>query len=415
MATLVRINPPDQKNVWLSPDEHPKTIAGATIWLKINHRGQRKSKLVGTDNPTVRAEARKAAAIIAGKLASGDLSPLAPPAPIESGSKTVPLFRMVAAEWLEMYPKSFPRRASTVANYESTINARLTPYFGDRRISAISRQAIQEWVSVTRHKPDPTTGKVLAYSTLTAHVVPVLRKILNFAEERAWIPVNPFKVDDKMFEPSDSDKEAQATADPFTSKEMTLILGAARQIDPALELMLRLWSQCGARSGEVRGLLVSDLTAAGEVRITKSLMPNGKLGPVKNKRGTRVASLLACAVADDQPADRILKDLARHCRTKQPGDFIFTAPRTGGPVSPGSLKPRWKLALDRAGVRFRTPETLRHTHVSTALSRGENPLEVATRCGHSPQIMLGHYTALVPPAESASPRKRDTSRLRRVS
>jgi integrase len=80
-------------------------------------------------------------------------------------------------------------------------------------------------------------------------------------------------------------------------------------------------------------------------------------------------------------------------------------------VSPGSLKPRWKLALDRAGVRFRVPETLRHTPVSTALSVGENPLAVAERAGHSAQIMLTHYARFIP----ASSHKPAASRLRRVS
>jgi len=179
--------------------------------------------------------------------------------------------------------------------------------------------------------------------------------------------------------------------------------------------MLRLWSQCGARSGEIRGLLVSDLDLVkGTVSITKALTPAGKLGPAKNKRGVRTASLLACAVADDQPAEKLLKDLARHCKGKQPGEYVFTSPLTGGPVSPGSLKPRWLRALDLGGVRFRTPETLRHTQVSTSLSRGEKPLAVAKRAGHSPMIMLGHYAAFVP-QEDASARKARTSDLRKVS
>jgi integrase len=410
MATLVRVNPPGQKNTWLDPADHPRTIAGAAVWLKINYNGTRKSIRIGDDSPAIRAEAKKQAAVIAGKLAAKDLSPLDPRPKFEL--KGDPLFRTAATEWLEVYPKSFPRRSSTMKNYQSTIDARLLPAFGDRRVSQISRQAIQDWIATTRSEKDPTTGKILAYSTLVSHVVPTFRMIMAFAEERAWIPVSPFKVGGKLFAPSDADEEAMATADPFSPKEMTLILGAARQIAPDLELLLRLWSQCGARSGEVRGLLVSDLDLkAGEVSITKSLQPNGKLGPVKNRRGKRAASLLACAVATDQPPEKLLKDLVRHCRGKQPTDYVFTSPRTGGPVSPGSLKPRWARALDLAGVTFRTPETLRHTHVSTALSAGEHPLAVAERCGHSPQIMLTHYTKLVP----ASAHKPSASRLRRAS
>ena len=84
------------------------------------------------------------------------------------------------------------------------------------------------------------------------------------------------------------------------------------------------------------------------------------------------------------------------------------APLFGSIASPGhpmqepELRRWWSRALVQAKVRPRTPENLRHTFVSILLSRGAPLLLVAAQAGHTPAVMLAHYSKWLPTA-SATP------------
>jgi integrase len=386
------------------------TVDDGKVWIRINHRSQRKSKLVGPDSKATRLEAEKAAAIIAGKLAADDLTPLAPSAPSE-GPTTSPKLAALASEWLDWHQKHYPRRASTQKNYQAFIDARLLPALGERRVSTVTRAVVQDFIATMR-------ADGVAFTTLRSHYVPVFRKVLDYAVEKGHLSVNPFRSGGRLFEPSDADREAAPRPDPFSPNEMTAILGAAEHIDPEFGLLIRTWSQAGTRSGEVRALMVKDLDLqAGSIRIERTLheQQGGKItvGPPKNLRGKRTASLLY-RVATDREPEALLKALVAHVKGKAADAFVFEKP-TGGPVTNGSLKDRWARALDLAGVRYREPEQLRHTFISTALSRGENALKITKQTGHSLAVLYAFYAEFVPEAADASARKPAASRLRRVS
>ena len=372
-------------------------IRDGSVWIRINHNSQRRSKLVGADTPAIRAEAKKAAAVIAGKLASDDLSPLSPP--VETGPRTSPTVKMLAAEWTAWHQEHFPRRAGTQENYRSFIDSRLIPMIGDRRVNTITRAAVQEFVAALRKDG-------IAYTTLRSQYLPTFRKVLDYAVERGHLTVNPFRAGGPLFEPSDADREAAPRPDPFTPKELDAILRAAvENIEPEFGLMLRTWSETGARSGEIRGLQVQDLDVkAGTLRIERTLLErDGKVitGPPKNLRGRRTVTGLD------------LKYLWLHLKGKAPEAFVFEKP-SGGPVTNGSLKERWTRTLDLAGVRYREPEQMRHTYISTALSRGENALRIAKITGHTVAVLLSSYTEWIPEAD-ATIRTPAASKLRRVS
>ncbi|HZP39253.1 MAG TPA: site-specific integrase [Methylomirabilota bacterium] len=368
------------------------TTDDGKIWLRINHDGQRKSKCLGPVTKPGLIEAEKAAAIIRGKLAADDLSPL-DTRPVV-GPRADPVLKNLASEWVAWHQEHFPRRASTVENYQSFIDARLIPMLGDRRVSSITRATVQEFVSALRKDG-------IAYLTLRSHYLPTFRKILDYAVERGMLTVNPFRAGGPLFEPSDADREAAPRPDPFTPKELEAILRAAEEnIQPEFGLMLRTWAATGARSGEIRGLQVQDLDVkAGTLRIERTLLEqDGKVitGPTKNLRGRRMVTGLD------------LKALASHVKGKAPEAFVFEKP-SGGAVTNGSLKERWTRTLDLAGVRYREPEQMRHTYISTAMSRGENPLRIAKATGHTVKVLLGHYAEWIPEAGDAVERRRKSA------
>jgi integrase len=73
---------------------------------------------------------------------------------------------------------------------------------------------------------------------------------------------------------------------------------------------------------------------------------------------------------------------------------------SGHPMQEPELWRLWSRALTQAKVRPRTPENLRHTFVSILLSRGAPLLLVAAQAGHTPTVMLAHYSKWLPTARA---------------
>ena len=76
------------------------------------------------------------------------------------------------------------------------------------------------------------------------------------------------------------------------------------------------------------------------------------------------------------------------------GSVVFQNPRQQRPyLGDGELRERvWKTILRHAGVRYRSPNQMRHTWASTALQIGENHYYVAAVMGHkNPDFTMQVY------------------------
>jgi integrase len=64
-------------------------------------------------------------------------------------------------------------------------------------------------------------------------------------------------------------------------------------------------------------------------------------------------------------------------------DWIFTN-EDGSPLNYGNFVHRvWDRAMDRSGLRRRTPHDMRHTYATLRLSKGDSLAEVSKEMGHS--------------------------------
>ncbi|HEX9749119.1 MAG TPA: hypothetical protein VGB86_12005, partial [Methylomirabilota bacterium] len=87
-----------------------------------------------------------------------------------------------------------------------------------------------------------------------------------------------------------------------------------------------------------------------------------------------------------------------------PGTPLFgSLARPGRFMDERELHTWWRRTIVKARVRYRPPETLRHSLISILLSRGAPILAVAAQSGHSPRIMLAHYARWLPPGPEAAP------------
>jgi len=188
------------------------------------------------------------------------------------------------------------------------------------------------------------------------------------------------------------------------------ILASAHAVDADLATLLRLHAQTGMRQGEVCGLQRQDLDLErGTVHVRRTYS-RGRLGPTKTGR-TRVVSMLhpvAEATAEWRPgvtaeSCAVLAGLrALKVQGVSPDAPVFTN-RAGGAWTNIQIQHRWRRILAKAGVRYRSPEQLRHTFASTLLSRNAPLLYVQQQGGwKSAGVLLRVYARWMPQAEALS-------------
>jgi integrase len=75
----------------------------------------------------------------------------------------------------------------------------------------------------------------------------------------------------------------------------------------------------------------------------------------------------------------------------KPDDLVFPAPK-GGPICDKLFNRRaWKTVLERLGIDYRRPYTMRHSAISHALANGANPIDLAEQTGHDKRVLLSTY------------------------
>jgi integrase len=218
--------------------------------------------------------------------------------------------------------------------------------------------------------------------------------ILDYCVRRRWIAANPLRG-----EPLWRATPKSEQPDPFTQPELVDLVAAAESLAPAWGLMLRVWAQSGMRSGELRGLQHRDLDPrTGRVSIQRT-RTQGVTGPAKTARSVRQAAIThpTCeATAAWQPGATpesltVLPRLAQLVPLDATAPLFGSLKHPGRPMEERELHTLWHRTLTRARVRPRPPETLRHSCISSLLSRGGPLLYVAQQSGHSPRVMLASY------------------------
>ncbi len=281
--------------------------------------------------------------------------------------------------WIDLEPK-------TKAGYESIIEKRLLPEFGNRKVSSITTAVVQKYVN-------RLSAEGLSAATVR-NVYACMRTALNAAVTQRLILVNPclgvklprMHREEMLFLTAD---EVRALADKITPYYRTLILTAA---------------YTGLRAGELLALRRADVDLLrGVVQVRRALKEvNGHLyfGPTKT-HAHRTVSL-----------PRFLRDeFDAHLSRPLPGGngpeaLVFPGPQ-GGPLRHGNFygrhyKPAVRAALPAAkhGLRF---HDLRHTCVSLLIAAGVHAKAIQERLGHSSiQITMDRYGHLLPSLDEAA-------------
>lgn len=348
---------------------------------------------------TVGPSRREAERVLARALVDVERGALAP---------TRETFRDYAERWLADHtPRVEP---STAIDYGNSLRNHLIPFFGDRRVSAITTDLVREYVAQkaagtapVREQPNGQHGRIkakLSPKTINNQVT-LLRTMLGHAAADGIITRNPL---------ADADRRRPLKLQvPHRERDYL----RPDEVGPYLDACSPFWRPramlmllTGMRIGEVLALEWRDVDWHGNaIIVRRSLKTKGadRVGSTKgDEDGRRVdmGPALARTLRDHQAAaEEMTDDLDRA--------VIFPAPG-GGYDDPGRvLRYEHREALKRAGLRLTlVNHELRHTAAAVWLSLGLGLEYVRRQMGHrSITTTITNYGHLEPSMTATAARR----------
>jgi integrase len=351
----------------------PDTHKPGRWWVRINHRGRRKS-LAFRD----RASAKRAAQEIERQLKLGDLGLGTEP--------SVPTFAAYTDTWLRQAETRM--RPSSLDQVRTQLK-RVLPVIGPLTLTAITRQTIRDLIgTVQANGSRRTKGKPITRRTVQ-RIMTVVSVVLGQALEDGLIQSNPCARLGKLLPPAMPDTEAEIEV--FTYRELATLLAVAEQDYPEAFPFLLTLARAGLRLGEAVGLEWRDVDLSQRVLLIRRSVRKGRVSLPKNGKIRRV-----------EMSEKLTACLAR-LKSLQVVEAAVQGQSAPERCFPGQQDEDhwrssvWAPILRRAGLRYRKPHTLRHTFASLLLERRESLHYVQQQLGHhSPAFTLTVYGHLIP-------------------
>ena len=292
--------------------------------------------------------------------------------------------REVATGWLEGVERGEirnrsgrPFKPSTVRGYRTSLNERILPLIGGRRLNTITTTDLQEIV-------DRWQVEGQAPATIRNSLKP-LQAICRRARAREGLGLNPTH---DLELPAPNPAEVQIVAPATAAKLLSVLPIEDRAI----------WSTAiyaGLRYGELRALRWAAVDLASKtIRVRESWDPKeGSIAPKTrtSKRTTPMPEVVKASLAE-----------LRANRSPAPADDLVFAAEDGSPFHAATIYRRADRAWAAAGI----PERLRlhqarHTYASFMIAAGVNAKALSVFMGHSSiKVTFDLYGHLMPGTEA---------------
>lgn len=285
--------------------------------------------------------------------------------------------RELFIELINKYNKSNKKQITKIT-YSRIINNKLIPYFGGFLINDINSSVIKEYISTLKH-----TGKYIN------QILMQLKAMLDYALNNGQIKEHPFNqlAIDKLIE--DVSYESEYEVKPLTKLEQQKLLGCCE--NPLIKWFIVLAINTGMRLGEIIALRWENVHR--DYIEVKYNMVKGNLSTPKTKSGIRKILLLP----DAKTALINLRLIT--------GEYenVVVSPETKKPWrSSDAFWKHWNALIIKSSIEYRQPYQCRHTYASMLLSKGENPLWVATQMGHvDTEMITRRYGKWIPQDDSS--------------
>ncbi len=305
---------------------------------------------------------------------------------VEDGTMRAPTattVRQAAEAWLRgaesgavLTRAEEPYKPSALRGYRRSLELRVLPEFGDRRLSDLRQGEVQAYVRKLREQG-------MGPSTVRNTLIP-MQAICRDALDRGEIAVSP-TTKLKL-------QKARGKRDRIAApEEAAALLAALPQEDRAL------WATAmyaGLRRGELLALDCQGIDLEkGVLRVERSWDVQAGLVDPKSEAGTRTV-----------PVVRQLGALLREHRLRQgrpESGFVFPGKRPDRPFNTRSVDRRAQAAWSAAGLTRITLHECRHTFASMMIAAGVNAKALSSYMGHSSiQITYDRYGHLMPGNEA---------------
>lgn len=274
---------------------------------------------------------------------------------------------------------------SSYRGVASKANTHVRPRWSEIPADQIDHIELQQWIQ-------SDLAKTLGNKTIK-EIVSIMRQVFRLYSTRnkkAFDPTSGINI--RL--PDDEDP------DPFEKDEISKILATPTNRVQELNL-IKFALYDGPRISEAQALAWEDVLdlERGIIRYRRAVV-RGHFKVTKTKRSTRVHHLL-------KPAREALQDqfaltgrlpaqefevIDRDNRTvrKEKLRLVFLNSLSGKPFYENAIRQRfWQTHLEKAGVRYRSPNQCRHTFISQMLSLGVVPLHwISNHVGHSSITMI---------------------------
>ncbi len=320
-----------------------------------------------------------------------------------------PSFRELAQQWLASKVRV---GHSTREDYETMLECYLLPYFGPRKMEAITRYDIERFRAALRNEllPDcivrarDEKRRQLQAANPNAVLKPlrpgprtinkclgILVSIFGYAQDHKVLVGNVAARIDKL-RATQGDESRVIAENILAPQELSSLM--AHAADP-YRIPIALAVFCGLRIGEVVGLKWSDIDWAGHTAKIQRQQRRGVFFVPKTRASQRTIELPGPLLA-------LLKDWQKRLGDNEQGlvcPSVLGKPMQGSALLQRGLRP----ALQRAGLRAVRFHDLRHSFASNLLEAGVNIVTVSKALGHANvQITLTIYASAVPKARQGA-------------
>ncbi len=330
--------------------------------------------------------------------------------------KAVPTFEAYSKRWLDHYAQ-VECKPSTQRSYEQLLRLHITPRFGQKTLTEITRESVKQFasdLSRLRLVVDKKTGadKPRFSRNSLRLILGALRSVLNAAVEDGLIQANPAA---KVGRFAKSEKPVHKAA-AMTRRETERFLAAIQEVCLEWYPFFLTALRAGLRKGEVIALKWGDIQFGENDRSSNRYIlvqrnwACDEFTSPKSKKSRRVdLSRQLRQVLIDLRDEHLLAAYAQD-RASIADDLVFPS-KAGTPIKPDNIAVRYmQPALAKAGLRKFRFHDLRHTFGSLLIQDGASLTYVKEQMGHSSiQITVDTYGHLVPGADISWVDRLDTT------
>ena len=320
--------------------------------------------------------------------------------------------------------KSSGLKRSTLAMYESNLKHHILPGLGAVELAEINYKTVADFLSskaaatystgryrVERppykrrfRKPRPVTKHYeeaveKPYSRDSIRImVMTLRALMGEATKDQIVPLNPITGLSRFYKKRRKDREVRRS-DVYSAEELHSTEDRLAERYPEYYEFSLAMSREGMRIGEAMALTIHDIDWNRGVILINKNVPSG-IGLLEDSTKTEPSDREIEFWSSDfrLALEAMLKQRRMEwiAKGKSAPEILFCE-KSGHLINYSRFVKAWNHAQKLAGVRQRSPHSLRHTWASHQISAGEDIGSVSKHLGHAnPGVTLGIYTHFMP-------------------